>query len=114
MQETLSLAKELQCEMLNIYSAMAYPGSKLHEMAVAEGKTLPSSWVGYSQHAYETRPLDTNYVSGGEVLSYRDKAFHEYFNDDKYLDYMRSKFGDDTVEGINKMKQHVLKREHAV
>ena len=111
MQETLSLAKELQCEMLNIYSAMAYPGSKLHDMAVAEGKTLPASWVGYSQHAYETRPLDTNYVSGGEVLSCRDKAFHEYFNDEKYLDYMRSKFGEETVEGINKMKQHVLKRE---
>ena len=48
------------------------------------------------------------------MLSYRDKAFHDYFNDDKYLDYMRSKFGDATVEGINKMKQHVLKREHAV
>ena len=33
MQATLKLAKELNCEFANFYSAMAYPGSKLYDIA---------------------------------------------------------------------------------
>ena len=34
MRQTLDLAKVLNCEFANFYSAMAYPGSPLYGMAV--------------------------------------------------------------------------------
>ena len=79
MQETLELAIELNCEMANFYSAMAYPGSQLFDIAISDGCNLPETWLGYSQHAYETLPLPTNHIAAGEVLAFRDKAWKEYF-----------------------------------
>ena len=43
MQATLDLAMELNCEFANFYSAMAYPGSPLYDMAVRQGVPLPRS-----------------------------------------------------------------------
>ncbi len=79
MQETLDMAMELNCEFANFYSAMAYPGSKLYEIAVREGWKLPDEWHGFSQHSYEMLPLPTKYLSAPEVLKFRDDAFHKYF-----------------------------------
>ena len=110
MQQTLDLAIELQCDMLNIYSAMAYPGSKLYDNAIETDTELPDSWLGYSQHAFETRPLDTKYVTGSEVLAFRDAAFTTYFDDTDYLEYMRGKFGEETYNHIVEMNKHKLKR----
>src|SRR5262249_29647664 len=50
MQATLDLAIDLNCEFANFYSAMAYPGSPLYELAVRQGIPLPQQWTGYSQH----------------------------------------------------------------
>ena len=111
MQETLDLSKELNCEMINFYSAMAYPGSKLYDLAVEDEAPLPDSWIGYSQHSYECRPLDTKHISGPEVLAFRDKAFHEYFANEDYLNMIEARFGSDTMENIKSMTSHRLARK---
>ncbi len=92
MQETLDMAKDLNCEFANFYAAMAYPGSKLYEQAVADGLTLPSCWHGYSQHSFETLPLSNKQLTAAEILKFRDDAFHEYFSNPEYLDMLEQKF----------------------
>jgi radical SAM superfamily enzyme YgiQ (UPF0313 family) len=113
MKETLDLALELQCEFANFYTAMAYPGSPLYEQAQALGWRLPDSWSGYSQHAVDTLPLPTRHLSAGDVLRFRDDAFHAYFTDESYLRMIRGKFGDETVHHIHEMTSHRLERRHA-
>jgi radical SAM superfamily enzyme YgiQ (UPF0313 family) len=114
MNETLEMAIDLNCEMSNFYSAMAYPGSQLYTMAVEKNWELPKSWVGFSQHSYECLPLRTEHLTAGEVLGFRDYAFHKYFESTKYLDLVKDKFGMDTYNHINDMVKYRLKREHAV
>ncbi len=112
MQATLGLALKLNCEFANFYSAMAYPGSALYEMAVKENWSLPEKWSGYSQHSFETLPLPTKYLKASEVLAFRDKAFHIYFSDPRYLNLIRDKFGEKTVEHIKEMTRHKLRRKN--
>ncbi len=114
MQQTLDMALELNCEFANFYSAMAYPGSALYAQAVAEGWPLPESWSGYSQHAVDTLPLPTKYVSGPEVLRFRDEAFQVYFHHAPYLDRVERTFGAETRAHVLAMASHRLEREHAV
>ena len=109
MQATLGLAKGLNCEFANFYSAMAYPGSRLFDEA--DTKDLPASWDGYSQHSYTCRPLPTAQLSSADVLEFRDNAFHEYFSNAEYLDSIALKFGRRTVRHIVKMASHRLPRQ---
>jgi hypothetical protein len=111
MQETLDLALEANCEFANFYCAMAYPGSKLYGMAVEKGWPLPDSWIGYSQHSYETFPLRTDALSSAEVLRFRDEAFHSYFSDERYLGLVRRKFGEPVVSHLRDMGAIRLKRQ---
>lgn len=111
MQETLDLALELNCEFANFYSTMAYPGSQLYEMALEHSWPLPDSWAGYSQHAVDTTPLRTNYLTAAEVLAFRDKAFQTYFNHPNYLKLIHEKFGPETVKHIQDMTTHKLERQ---
>ena len=111
MQETLELAKELNCEFANFYSTMAYPGSKLYLEAEKEGWELPDSYAGYSQHSYEAKPLPTKHISSAQVLEFRDKAFDEYYTNEGYLSFIKEKFGQETYEGILKMTKFKLKRK---
>lgn len=111
MRETFDLAVELNCEMANFYSAMAYPGSPLYAEAVAKGWTLPATWAGYGQHARECRPLDTLHVSGAEVLRFRDAAFHAYFTGARYLDMVERKFGAATLAHVRAMTERRLNRD---
>lgn len=113
MQETLDMAIELCPDWANFYSAMAYPGSNLYEVAVEKKLALPDTWVGYSQHAYEALPLPTEHVPAGSVLSFRDKAFHAFFEHPRYLAYVEKKFGLETASHIRQMTQHRLKRKFA-
>jgi radical SAM superfamily enzyme YgiQ (UPF0313 family) len=110
MQETLDLAIELNCEFANFYCAMAYPGSQLYQMAVQQKWQLPETWAGFSQHAVDSRPLPTNYLAAGDVLGFRDNAFHQYFTNPKYLEMVGQKFGHETVQHIQQMTKHRLKR----
>jgi len=111
MQETLDLALEAKCEFVNLYSTMAYPGSKLYTMAVEKRWQLPDSWIGYSQHSYETFPLRTDALTNAEVLKFRDDAFHRYFTNDSYLALVRRKFGEDVVGHIRDMTKIRLRRK---
>jgi anaerobic magnesium-protoporphyrin IX monomethyl ester cyclase len=111
MQETLDLALEAKCEFVNMYSAMAYPGSKLYSMAVEKRWQLPDSWIGYSQHSYETLPLRTDALTSAEVLKFRDGAFHRYFTDASYLSLVERKFGEDVVSHIRDMTKIRLRRK---
>ncbi len=111
MQETLDLALETNCEFANFYCAMAYPGSKLYDMAIQNQWELPESWIGYSQHAYESFPLRTEKLSNTEVLRFRDEAFMKYFTHPKYLALVNEKFGSHVVEHLQKMTEVKLKRK---
>jgi anaerobic magnesium-protoporphyrin IX monomethyl ester cyclase len=111
MQETLNLAMDLNCEFSNFYSTMAYPGSKLYLDALLHRWELPDSYVGFSQHSYETTPLRTNFLSPAEVLAFRDKAFDTYHQNDKYLQFIKSKFGDKVHDDLVAMSKHKLKRK---
>jgi radical SAM superfamily enzyme YgiQ (UPF0313 family) len=111
MQETLDLAIEANCEFANFYSAMAYPGSHLYRTAVEKGWELPDSWIGFSQHSYETTPLPTEVLSAAEVLKFRDGAFMRYFGNPKYLNMVQKKFGGDVVQHVKDMTRIKLKRK---
>lgn len=111
MQETLEFSKELNCEFANFYCAMAYPGSRLHDEVVRGGVKLPDSWIGYSQHSYECQPLPTNHVSAAQVLEFRDKAFHEYFTNPRYLGMIEKKFGLESRKHIEGMTKTRLRRK---
>ncbi len=111
MQATLDLALELNCEFANFYSAMAYPGSPLYDLALQQGVPLPSRWTGYSQHARDTLPLPTKYVSAREVLRFRDEAFQRYYSDPRYLAMIERRFGVETVGDIRQMTGYRLERD---
>jgi anaerobic magnesium-protoporphyrin IX monomethyl ester cyclase len=111
MRETLELAIEANCEFANFYCAMAYPGSKLYKMALENGWQLPSSWIGYSQHSYETHPLRTEALTSAEVLKFRDEAFTKYFSNPHYLDLVRRRFGDEVQSHVKQMTKIGLKRK---
>lgn len=113
MQETLDLALEVNSEYANFYSTMAYPGSQLYNSALKEGLALPEKWSGYSQHSEDTLPLPTKYLSGAEVLRFRDHAFQIYFNNPKYLDMVNRKFGPDTAQHTREMVSYKLVRKYA-
>lgn len=107
---TFTLACDLNTEFANFYCAMAYPGSPLYDQAVKEGWTLPETWLGYSQHSRECRPLDTQHTKAGLVLRLRDAAFQEYFTRPTYLRMIENKFGPETAAHISDMTRHKLPR----
>ena len=111
MQATLDLALELNCEFANFYSAMAYPGSPLYALALRQGVPLPRQWTGYSQHARDTLPLPTKYLSAREVLRFRDEAFLRYYTDPRYLTMVERRFGVETVAEIRQMAGYRLERD---
>jgi anaerobic magnesium-protoporphyrin IX monomethyl ester cyclase len=110
MQETLKLAMELNCEFVNFYCAMAYPGSRLYDIAADQGWELPKEWHGFSQHSYEMLPLPTKHLRADEVLRFRDEAFHAYFKNPRYLDMIVRKFGPAVKEHIGRMTATRLRR----
>jgi radical SAM superfamily enzyme YgiQ (UPF0313 family) len=111
MQETLDMALRLNCEFANFYCAMAYPGSPLYHTATDNNWKLPDSWAGYSQHAFDTLPLPTKYLSGPEVLKFRDRAFQTYYANPAYLQMVERKFGPETVSHLKEMASNPLPRQ---
>jgi radical SAM superfamily enzyme YgiQ (UPF0313 family) len=110
MRDTLDLAMDLNCEFANFYSTMAYPGSRLYLDALLHNWELPKTYVGYSQHSYETQPLPTKHISAADVLRFRDNAFNEYYQNENYLSFIKKKFGQATYDDIIQMTKHTLKR----
>ncbi len=117
MAGTLDLARALECEYVNFYTTMAYPGSPLYEEALKRGWELPSSWAGYAQLSPDTRPLPTRHLSAARVLRFRDEAFEAYYGDPGYLERIRAKFGAGAVDHLRQMvghrlRRHLLERDH--
>jgi len=110
MQDTLNLAMEINGEWANLYSAMAYPGSKLYEEAIIKGIALPETWEGHSQYSYECFPMATKYLQNKDVLRFRDYAFNAYYRNPRYLDMVTSKFGTSVAEHIQDMTSHTITR----
>lgn len=119
MQMTLDLAMEMNTEMANFYSAMAYPGSPLYGIAKKEGWKLPSSYAGFSQHSYEAQPLPTKHLTAAQVLKFRDEAWLKYHTNPKFLELLRDKFGEVAMkETLNstkiKLKRKILEESEAL
>lgn len=111
MNQTLDLALELNCEFVNFYSVMAYPGSRLYGEALGHEGRLPDGWEGFSQHGPRARPLPTRYLSGREVLEFRDQAFQTYFSSPRYLALIERKFGNKVTKHIGRMLEIKLARQ---
>lgn len=114
MQKSLDLAVELNLETANFYSAMAYPGSDLYRQAVLNNIELPETWLGYSQHSYDCKPLPTKHLSSAEVLTFRDQAWSIYHNSPSYMQLLERKFGTKTVEYIKGLREVKLPRKYAL
>ena len=110
MQETLDFAKELNCEYVNMYATVAYPGSKLYNDLKAKGVKLPTNFLAYAQTSKEFKPLDGKYLTGKQILEFRDKAFEEYFTNPTYLNTIKEKFGDKVIQEIKSMTSIRLER----
>jgi anaerobic magnesium-protoporphyrin IX monomethyl ester cyclase len=113
MQDTLNLAMEINAEWFNIYATMAYPGSRLYDEAVKNGVQLPDKWEGYSPYSPESLPLPSRYLTPGEINSFRDYAFHAYFENPRYLKKIHDTFGIETVRHVQEMNRHRLKRNRS-
>jgi radical SAM superfamily enzyme YgiQ (UPF0313 family) len=111
MQGTLDLALEMNTEMANFYSAMAYPGSPLYGTAQQQGWKLPDTYAGFSQHSYHCQPLPTKYLSAREVLAFRDQAWMKYHTNPRYLDLLRQRFGQVAADETLRSTQIKLKRK---
>jgi len=111
MEDTLQLAMDLNCEFINFYCAMAYPGSGLYDIALKQGWDMPASWSGFSQHSYDMLPLPTRTLTAAEVVKFRDEAFHRYFANPNYLNMIENKFGVRVREHLVEMSSTRLKRK---
>jgi radical SAM superfamily enzyme YgiQ (UPF0313 family) len=111
MQQTLDLALEMNTEMANFYSAMAYPGSPLYGIAKKEGWKLPETYTGYSQHSYETQPLPTKHLTAEQVLAFRDEAWMKYHTNPDFLALLKRKFGQAAADETLKSTKIKLKRK---
>jgi len=112
MNQTLEMMLDIKAEWTNIYPAMAFPGSKLYKLALEKDWPLPKIWSGFSHYSYDCLPLPTEQLSPGEVLSFRDYAFHTYFENPGYLNKINRVFGFETVSYIKEMTKHRLKRKY--
>lgn len=111
MQGTLEMAEAWNFEWINFYCACAYPGTKLYEDALRQGVRLPEIWADYGQYSEGFLPLPTKYLTGEDILRFRDNAFREYFSRPRYLEVIKKKFGQKAVEHIQEMLKHDVRRK---
>ena len=111
MSKTLELSLDLCTIAWNGYAAMALPGSALHKQALDQEYELPSDYTGYSFHSYDTLPLPTDTLSPSEILKFRDRAFHTYHRNPKFLGKVRDRYGEQAVKNIIDMTKLKLKRK---
>lgn len=110
MDETLSLALELNTEMANMYPCQALPGSPMYHIAKRRGWKLPDSYAGYAFLSYDSEPLPTRYLSAAEVLKFRDEAWQTYFSNPAYLSLIEAKFGEAERKNVEDMAKIKLRR----
>ena len=108
---TYNFAEETNTEMVNFYSAMAYPGSPLYLESKKKNIILPKTYSGYSQHSYDTQNLPSANLSASEILAFRDKAWNKYHTNSKYLKLLESKFGMNAINNLKATTKIKLKRK---
>lgn len=108
MKQTLSLAQELNTEYANFFETMAYPGTKLYDVAKRKGYPLPERWGQYGFFAPDAVPMRNENLTSKEILDFRDKAFKRYFSSERYQSMIRRTFGQKIVDYIN---DNVLSKE---
>lgn len=91
-ERTFHMAMTLQCEYVNFYVALPYPGSQWYESL----KDKPTDWSSYSQFA-------KNMCADPKVVKFRDRAFRQYFTNPDYQVMIKEKFGQQAVEHIRSM-----------
>ena len=111
MQNTLDFAMENSTDMVNFYSAMAYPGSPLYLEAKKNGIDLPSSYSGYSQHSYDSLNISNENLTAAQILKFRDTAWNKYHTNPAYLNQLESKFGAASRKELEQTTRIVLKRK---
>lgn len=111
MCQTRDLALELNCHMMNVYPAMALPGTPLHKEAKEKGKQLPESYAGYGFLSYECLPLGTDTLSPADVVKFRDDMFHEYWMGEKFHNRITQDFSQEASNNIKEMCKIRLKRK---
>lgn len=111
MKNTLDFAMSNKTGMVNFYSAMAYPGSPLYLEAKRKGVRLPETYVGYSQHAYETLNMANENLSAPKILRFRDYAWNKYNTDSSYLFLLENKFGPAARKNLEDATKIKLKRK---
>ncbi len=92
MKDTLQLAVQLQCEYVNFYVALPYPGSEWYNSL----KDKPTDWSSYNQ-------FGGNMCASHEVSNFRDRAFVQYFSNQDYQNMIKDKFGQQAVDHIKQM-----------
>jgi len=111
MEKTLKLSMDLNTMGWNAYAAMALPGSELYSHAIKENVELPKSYEAYSFHSYDTLPLSNKNLTAADILSFRDTAFLKYHQNNKFLEKIKSKFGQIAVDNIKSMTKIKLRRK---
>jgi len=98
MGKTLDLALALNTEYANFFVMMAYPGTKLHDIATQKGYPLPEKWGQYGFFAPDALPMRNDHLSAADILNFRDAAFIAYFGGDRYQHMVAEKFGQPVVD----------------
>jgi len=111
MQQTMNLAFELDLANMNVYCSTALPGSPLYLQAKQEGRFLPEKYSEFGFLSYDHIPDSTEFLTSKEVLQFRDYFFDSYFTNPGVLNRMNKKYGEKSVENINKMTSIKLKRK---
>ena len=110
MTSTLSLALELNTEMINVYPCQALPGSPLYLRAQREHWDLPNAYDEFAFLSFNTKPLPTKYLTNKQVLAFRDYFWKAYFTNPRYLELVENKFGKAQRVNVEDMASHNLKR----
>jgi len=111
MKATEDLSLELNTEMMNCYPCMALPGSPLYLEAKGKGLQLPQKFSEWGFLSYDSRPMDTDFVSAADVVRFRDRAWSNYFARPEYLSLVEKKFGNNASKNIQEMAKIQLKRK---
>jgi len=98
MQETLDLAIELNTSGANFNPTMIFPGSPLFTKAYNSDVELPPTYSGYSYYSKDSFPNPTDSLTRQEILKFRDDVFIKYFNRKEWLDKIKDKFGQESVD----------------
>ena len=106
MQDTYNLAVVLQCDYVNFYVALPYPGSQWYE-SLASTEGVPTDWSRYSQFA-------KNICAKPEVVRFRDSAFRQYFTNPDYQVMIKERFGQQVVDHIRSMLEWSPRETHSL